>query len=164
MGLAIGKTRVFLGKFDPSCQFQLAGGGGAPDGILLDFRAFLALRQLPGLARGGAQWSACVRKTCRRNAIDISLLWRFISERVATWQSTRQKVANCCHLMSYTRRVLCQPPTKFGKVAKNRRQRCHSSAPRCRAFGHENIGYNDSHQTAARMESGWNFSIAELCT
>src|SRR6266403_1968204 len=115
MALPNGQNMHFSRGIRPTPPIVLAGGGGSAAKKML-VRVFLALRQLPGLARGGAQWSACVRKTCRRNAIDISLLWRFISERVATWQSTRQKVATHCHLMSYTRRVLCQPPTKFGKV------------------------------------------------
>src|SRR5438067_13606186 len=100
MALPDGQNAHFSRGIRPTPPIVLAGGGGGAAKKMLGVRVFLALRQLPGLARGGSQWSVCVRKTCRRNAIDISLLWRFISERVATWQSTRHKVANPCHIMS----------------------------------------------------------------
>src|SRR5207244_7367606 len=82
---------------------------------------FLALRQFPRLAGRGVQpaCDACVCKTGRRRAIDFSPLCAFKSERVATWQSTRRQVANDCHFTCCFHRVLCQPPLKFGKVAKN---------------------------------------------
>ena len=105
---------------------------GLPSAKTLDMRAFLALRQFPRLAgRGAARvCRACVYKTRRRRAIDFSPLCAFKSERVAIWQSTRRQVANDCHFTCCFHRLLCQPPLKFGKVAKN-------SAP-----GGAHIGYS----------------------
>src|SRR5437773_6559496 len=47
------KICVFLGKFDPFRQLQLAGGGGGKNENMLDFRAFLAFRQFHSLAGMG---------------------------------------------------------------------------------------------------------------
>src|SRR5437773_11365120 len=49
------KVCVFLGKFDPFRQLQLAGGGGWQDENMLDSRAFLAFRQFLALAEGGSR-------------------------------------------------------------------------------------------------------------
>ena len=50
MRMEIGKTCVFLGKFDPLRQFPELAGGGWNMHLVLDFRAFLALRQFVCLA------------------------------------------------------------------------------------------------------------------
>jgi hypothetical protein len=47
------KTCIFLEESDPLRQFALAGGGGSAAKKMLGVRMFLALRQLPALARGG---------------------------------------------------------------------------------------------------------------
>ena len=46
------KMCIFLEEFDPSCQFQLAGGGGWCGEKMLDSTVLLALRQFLRLAEG----------------------------------------------------------------------------------------------------------------